>query len=101
MKKGCSGGGAAFLFLVICVALIAIVCLLREQEESEAASLQVFLQQGALAGYRLTTRKGRHVFAFEDIPYAAPPTGDLRFRVCRNVTVIWLSRITFVLLGPG
>jgi len=49
VKTRCSGGGAAFLLPVICVALRVTVCLLKEQEESGAPSLQVFLQQGALA----------------------------------------------------
>ena len=100
LKKCCASGGAGSVFLGIGVALIVIVYLGNEQVETDTAALQVSVQQGALAGYKITTRKDRHVFAFEGIPYAAPPIGDLRFRVCKNVTAISLSHITFVPLGP-
>ena len=43
----------------------------------------VVLKQGQLKGHRLTTRKGREIFAFQGIPYAKPPVGDLRFQVRR------------------
>lgn len=38
------------------------------------------LKQGRLKGHRLTTRKGREIFAFQAIPYAKPPVGELRFQ---------------------
>jgi hypothetical protein len=41
----------------------------------------VVLKQGRLKGHRLTTRKGREIFAFQGIPYAKPPVGELRFQV--------------------
>jgi len=41
----------------------------------------VVLKQGRLKGHRLTARKGREVFAFQGIPYAKPPVGNLRFQV--------------------
>ena len=41
----------------------------------------VELKQGRLKGHRLTTRKGREMFAFQGIPYAKPPVGNLRFKV--------------------
>jgi hypothetical protein len=41
----------------------------------------VVLKQGRLKGHRLTTRKGRDIFAFQGIPYAKPPVGKLRFQV--------------------
>jgi hypothetical protein len=91
-KKFCSGSGGAILFLGICVGFIVIVYLRTAEEETV---LQVSVKQGVIAGYQLTTRKGRQISAFEGIPYAAPPTGDLRFRVCRSITAIWRSHITF------
>jgi acetylcholinesterase len=42
----------------------------------------VVLKQGSLKGHRLTSRKGREIFAFQGIPYAKPPVGELRFKVC-------------------
>lgn len=41
----------------------------------------IVLKQGSVKGHRLTTRKGREIFAFQGIPYAEPPVGELRFQV--------------------
>ncbi|CAI6344926.1 unnamed protein product [Macrosiphum euphorbiae] len=38
------------------------------------------LNQGKLTGSSLKTRNGREFKAFQGIPYAKPPTGDLRFK---------------------
>jgi hypothetical protein len=80
-EKRCTfrGCGVALLFLLVCVGLIVVVYL---NTADEGPALQVFLKQGELEGRQLTTRKGRHVMAFQGIPYAQPPVGDLRFRVC-------------------
>jgi hypothetical protein len=45
----------------------------------------VVLKHGSLRGHRLTSRKGRDIFAFQGIPYAKPPIGELRFKVCSQV----------------
>ncbi|XP_044746714.1 venom carboxylesterase-6-like [Coccinella septempunctata] len=37
------------------------------------------LQQGVVKGYMKTSYKGRNFVAFEGIPYAEPPIGELRF----------------------
>lgn len=36
---------------------------------------------GEVAGYYMQTRGGRQIAAFTAIPFAAPPVGDLRFKV--------------------
>jgi predicted metal-binding membrane protein len=75
----CGGCGVALLFLLVCVGLIVVVYLNTADEDP---ALQVFVKQGVLRGRHLTTRKGRLILAFQGIPYAKPPVGDLRFRVC-------------------
>ncbi|CAG7711962.1 unnamed protein product [Allacma fusca] len=40
----------------------------------------VVTASGSVQGYSMGTTSGRRVFAFEGIPYAEPPIGNLRFR---------------------
>ncbi|CAG7828249.1 unnamed protein product [Allacma fusca] len=40
----------------------------------------VLTPSGGLEGYTQTTSEGRKIYAFEGIPYAYPPVGNLRFR---------------------
>ncbi|XP_069694783.1 uncharacterized protein [Periplaneta americana] len=47
-------------------------------------SLEVTIKQGTLKGHQLTSRKGREIFAFQKIPYAKAPVGDLRFKSPRQ-----------------
>jgi len=42
------------------------------------------LDQGKLTGSSLRSRNGREFKAFQGIPYAKSPTGDLRFKVKHN-----------------
>lgn len=62
--------------------LLVIVCdkdvLARTSE-----SLKVKINSGPLVGRHLTTHNGRPIRAFMGIPYAQPPVGDLRFKVCK------------------
>lgn len=39
------------------------------------------LKQGKIKGSYLKSREGRVFEAFQGIPYAKPPVGDLRFKV--------------------
>ena len=58
-----------------CALLLSLVAAVLADEDL------VELKQGRLKGHRLTTRKGREIFAFQGIPYAKPPVGNLRFKV--------------------
>ena len=63
------------LFLLVSATTLAL----------QAASLHnaptVHVQQGTLTGTYFTSRYGRKFAAFQGIPYAQPPIGDLRFKV--------------------
>jgi len=45
------------------------------------ADEMIELNQGKLTGRNMRTRNGREFKAFQGIPYAKSPTGDLRFKV--------------------
>ncbi|KAJ4446924.1 hypothetical protein ANN_13625 [Periplaneta americana] len=71
-KSGARASGqlrARMLFAVVLVIAAAV-----------QADDIIVLKQGRLRGHRLTSRKGREIFAFQGIPYAKPPVGELRFR---------------------
>lgn len=63
------------LFLIVSATTLA----LEAASHHNAPTVQV--QQGTLKGTYLTSRYGRKFAAFQGIPYAQPPTGDLRFKV--------------------
>ena len=42
---------------------------------------RVVLDQGSLKGTTLTSRGGRNIYSFKSIPFAAPPIGDLKYKV--------------------
>jgi carboxylesterase type B len=42
---------------------------------------RISIEQGELQGTTLTSRNGRTFAAFQGIPYAEPPVGNLRFKV--------------------
>ncbi|XP_045509451.1 carboxylesterase 3B-like [Colias croceus] len=41
---------------------------------------------GALRGFYMRSRRGRRIAAFTAVPYAQPPVGELRFKVCATPT---------------
>jgi Carboxylesterase family len=59
----------------------------------------VHIGQGALQGKVMTSRKGRRIHAFQGIPYAEPPVGDLRFQVRMHFFTLPKKYIC-VCLGP-
>jgi len=63
------------LFLIVSATTLA------SQAASPHDAPTVHAHQGTLTGTYLTSRYGRKFAAFQGIPYAQPPIGDLRFKV--------------------
>ena len=48
---------------------------------------EIRLPQGQLRGRTFKTSTGKEYFAFLGIPYAVPPVGPLRFKVCSSLSL--------------
>lgn len=49
--------------------------------DSNEAAPRIRIPLGGLKGYYKTSQNGRQYEAYEGIPYALPPIGELRFKV--------------------
>lgn len=76
------------LFLIVSATTLAL------QAASSHDAPTVHAQQGTLTGTYLTSRYGRKFAAFQGIPYAQPPIGDLRFKV--RVIYFKISKINAI-----
>jgi len=76
------------LFLIVSATTLAL------QAASPHNAPTVHVQQGTLTGTYLTSRYGRKFAAFQGIPYAQPPIGELRFKV--SVIYFKISKVTAV-----
>jgi len=63
----------------VIAALSFVCCLLGSSGAAQGP--KVTIEQGTLVGKTMSSRQGNKIFAFQGIPYAAPPVGDLRFKV--------------------
>lgn len=52
---------------------------------------RVTLPLGDLKGVKLKTINNKEYFSFKGIPYAEPPIGKLRFKVCKYIHIIKLK----------
>lgn len=50
-------------------------------EKKKMSDLIVIVQEGKLKGAELESSLGSRYIAFRGIPFAAPPVGELRFKV--------------------
>lgn len=49
---------------------------------SNLETVNVQVVQGTLRGKKVDAKYGGTFYSFQGIPYAKPPVGDLRFKVC-------------------
>ncbi|CAG2055676.1 unnamed protein product, partial [Timema podura] len=68
------GAQACTTCLVLTYLLLTILCRASSQD-----SPLVTIAQGSLIGSVMTSHCGRQFYAFQSIPYARPPVGELRF----------------------
>lgn len=52
-----------------------------EKKKKKMSDLIVIVQEGKLKGAELESSLGSRYIAFRGIPFAAPPVGELRFKV--------------------
>ena len=73
--------------------LIALVALILERRFRLAKSTDgvpiVEIGAGEISGFKTSSREGRNIFAYQGIPFADPPIGDLRFKRPRPYSASW------------
>lgn len=64
------------LFIILCG-----ICLFVFNANIAYSEPTITISNGTLVGTIMRTRLGREINAYRGIPYAAPPIGELRFKV--------------------
>ena len=84
-----SGIGAVTCIILLCVCLAA---------SADDTLVQTTL--GPVRGYADETAQGRKFFAFNALPYAKPPLGDLRFKVLELMTFLLRLYVDILFIIP-
>ena len=69
-------------FVLVCFYLIFVYCGINVVESKSLDPLVAIPTLGLVRGSRMSSFNGREFLAFRGIPYAEPPVGELRFKVC-------------------
>jgi hypothetical protein len=84
---------AAVSASLLCAAALTLVMILTRVRGDSwgiyADAPKMMVQQGALRGFHSVTRKGRNISSFLSVPYAAPPIGELRFKVKQELVPLY------------
>ncbi|XP_072396932.1 cocaine esterase-like [Diabrotica undecimpunctata] len=70
--------------IALSVAFIAYIFLFNDYtnvKDNDHLIVQLASHEGKVRGHTLQSTKGNTYYAFQDIPYAAPPVGKLRYKV--------------------
>jgi hypothetical protein len=82
------------VFVAVFCCAIAYYYTITQSEWIDHGGPTVSTKYGKLKGIKSVSRGGKEYFEFLGIPYAKPPTKNLRFEVCINYTSVVLSFIT-------
>ncbi|KAK3922992.1 Esterase FE4 [Frankliniella fusca] len=74
------GHGQARRWLGAAYLALAVLAVLAAADSDPAEPPMVTITTGRLSGKWLSSRDGRDIAAFEGVPYATPPLGELRFK---------------------
>ncbi|XP_052133458.1 venom carboxylesterase-6-like [Frankliniella occidentalis] len=75
--------GRSLAAVLLALAALALLAAVEADGVDGVAPPEVAVATGRLSGKWMSTRDGRAIAAFEGVPYAVPPLGELRFKRAR------------------
>lgn len=79
-----------FLNKSIILVLVQLIFIINNVNSRTSECLKVKLPNyGTVVGRYLVSHDGRGIRAFMGVPYANPPVGDLRFKVCSSFSFLF------------
>ena len=74
--------------VLLLVIIVTFASNIKASESLEKERMVLNTEDGRILGFKEYSTKGLEFFTFHAIPYAKPPVGELRFKVCTRTTVM-------------